>query len=126
MLNPLILPRSTGDTAYPPLPAPPDTSAYGERIQRSMALMATSAPAKRNTVRILYYGQSIVGQRWSEQVDVYLRETYPHHRMTGPSSLHQLLGDGPGPINRNSKTQPSAWPRANECIDTHHIALRIQ
>ncbi|MAF10459.1 hypothetical protein CMK11_08405 [Candidatus Poribacteria bacterium] len=78
MLNPLILPRSTGDTAYPPLPDPPDTSAYGARIQRSMKLMATSAPTKRNTVRILYYGQSIVGQRWSEQVDAYLRQTYPH------------------------------------------------
>lgn len=78
MLNPLILARSTGASDYPALPDAVDTSAYGKRIGRGMALMATSTPAKRNTVRILYYGQSIVGQRWSEQVDAHLRATYPH------------------------------------------------
>ncbi|MBT3266389.1 SGNH/GDSL hydrolase family protein [Candidatus Poribacteria bacterium] len=78
MLSPLLLARFTGASEYSGLPAAADTSAYGQRIQRSMRLMATSTPAKRNTVRILYYGQSIVGQRWSEQVDDYLRETYPH------------------------------------------------
>lgn len=78
MLNPLILAGSTGASGYPDLPAASDMSTYGKRIQRSMGLMATSTPTKRNTVRILYYGQSIVGQRWSEQVDAYLRDTYPH------------------------------------------------
>ncbi|MFO8008221.1 MAG: SGNH/GDSL hydrolase family protein [Candidatus Brocadiia bacterium] len=63
---------------YPPVPPPEDTSSYGKHFQRSMTLMATSTPERRNTVRILYYGQSIMGQQWSEEVDAYLREKYPH------------------------------------------------
>lgn len=62
---------------YPaPKPAA-DTSSYGKLFQRSMRLIATSTPQKRNTVRILYYGQSITGQRWSDMVDAELRRRYP-------------------------------------------------
>ncbi len=78
MFSPLTVVQSIWLSSYPPLAPAADTSLYGRGIQRCMRLMATSTPTKRNTVRILYYGQSIVGQRWSEQVDAYLRETYPH------------------------------------------------
>ena len=74
----LFLPRGVSADEYPkPNPAN-DTSSYGKHFQRSMTLMATSTPEKRNTVRILYYGQSIVGQRWSDMVDAYLRERFPN------------------------------------------------
>jgi len=75
----VIFPNALAAEAEYPDPNPAaDTSSYGKHIQRSMTLMATSTPEKRNTVRILYYGQSIVGQRWSEMVDEYLRQRFPN------------------------------------------------
>lgn len=75
----LLLPSRTALADEYPRPNPPDdTSAYGKHFQRSMTLMTTSTPEKRNTVRILYYGQSIVGQRWSEMVDADLRKRFPN------------------------------------------------
>jgi hypothetical protein len=66
------------DANYPkPKPAQ-DTASYGKHFQRSITLMATSTPEKRNTIRILYYGQSITGQRWSDMVDAYLKEKFPN------------------------------------------------
>jgi hypothetical protein len=50
---------------------------YGANIQRSMTLMATSTPLKRNTVRILFYGQSITEQDWSFVLGERLRRQYP-------------------------------------------------
>lgn len=62
-----------------PLPKPPkDTSNYGKHFQRSMTLMATSTPEKHNTVRILFYGQSIVGQRWHTLVVEDLKKRFPN------------------------------------------------
>ncbi len=62
-----------------PAPRPPrDTSEYGKHFQRSMTLIATSTPEKRNTVRILFYGQSIVGQRWHTMVAEDLRKRFPN------------------------------------------------
>jgi hypothetical protein len=62
-----------------PAPKPPkDTSQYGRHFQRSMTLMATSTPQKRNTVRILFYGQSIVGQQWHTMVVEDLKKRFPH------------------------------------------------
>ena len=66
------------DASYPEPKLTQDTSSYGKHFQRSMTLMELSTPEKRNTVKILYYGQSIVGQRWSDEVDRYLREKYPN------------------------------------------------
>lgn len=68
----------SGPDDYPPPRPAADTSSYGRHIQRTMTLMATSTPQRRHTVRILYYGQSITGQRWSDRVDAWLRQTYPH------------------------------------------------
>ncbi len=50
-------------------------------IQRTMTLLATSTPAHRNTVRVLFYGQSITEQSWSRQVAGWLRHKYPHAKL---------------------------------------------
>ena len=56
----------------------PDASAWGHNIQRTMRLLATSTPEKRNTVRILFYGQSITEQNWSKLVEDDLRRRFPN------------------------------------------------
>ncbi|MFO0928320.1 MAG: hypothetical protein U0736_14990 [Gemmataceae bacterium] len=55
---------------------PVDT--YGRNIARSMYLMATSTPQSRNTVRVLFYGQSITEQDWTRRVAADLRRRFPH------------------------------------------------
>lgn len=40
--------------------------------------MAESRPERRNTVRVLFYGQSITEQRWSREVERDLRARFPH------------------------------------------------
>ncbi len=57
------------DAATPPL---------GAKIQRTMTLLATSTPAHRNRVRILFYGQSVTAGPWTNDVVKYLKETFPH------------------------------------------------
>jgi hypothetical protein len=63
--------------SYPPTNFP-DVSGWGRNIQRTMRLLATSTPEKRNTVRILFYGQSITEQNWSKLVEEDLRRRFPH------------------------------------------------
>lgn len=64
--------------AYP-LPAPAaDPATLGRNIQRSMQLMATSTPEHRNTVRILFYGQSFTKLEWSRAVANDLRTRFPN------------------------------------------------
>lgn len=47
-------------------PAPAENQAFfGSRIQRTMALLATSSSQRRQPVRILFYGQSIVHGSWT-------------------------------------------------------------
>jgi hypothetical protein len=55
-----------------------DTDKQGRGIQRTMTLLATSTPTKRNTVRILFYGQSITEQKWWQAVADDLRRRFPH------------------------------------------------
>ncbi len=43
-----------------------------------MRLLATSEPQKRNTVRVLFYGQSITEQRWAKLVADDLRSRFPN------------------------------------------------
>ncbi len=50
---------------------------YGANIQRSMSLMANSTGLKRNTVRVLFYGQSITAQEWSNTLAERLKRRYP-------------------------------------------------
>jgi hypothetical protein len=62
-----------------PIPIPPkDISQYGKHFQRSMTLMATSTPQKRNTVRILFYGQSIIKQLSHSTIVEDLKKRFPH------------------------------------------------
>jgi hypothetical protein len=62
---------------FPP-PSLPDTSDWGRNIQRTMRLLAESTPQKRNTVRILFYGQSITEQKWAKIVADDLKKRFPH------------------------------------------------
>ena len=64
-------------TSYPPLKTG-DTSGWGRNIQRTMRLLATSTPEHRNTVRILFYGQSITEQKWAQIVTDDLRTRFPN------------------------------------------------
>ncbi len=66
-----------GAEAYPPLKSPGDTTLRGEAIQRTMTLLKSSAVEKRNTVRILFYGQSITEQNWWRLVEKDLRDRFP-------------------------------------------------
>jgi hypothetical protein len=62
-----------------PVPAPPlNADNFGWGIQRTMKLLATSTPQRRNTVRILFYGQSITNQNWTKIVSDDLRKRFPH------------------------------------------------
>lgn len=64
--------------AYPPLAPAADGPEFGANIQRTMTLLATSTPQKRNKVRILFYGQSITEQDWWKRVADDLRRRFPH------------------------------------------------
>jgi hypothetical protein len=61
---------------YPP-PNFPDASGWGRNIQCTMRLLAMSSPEHCNTVRILFYGQSITEQNWAKMVEDDLRRRFP-------------------------------------------------
>lgn len=66
-------------TAQPyAVPAEEDTTTFGAGISRTMHLLATSTPSKRNTVKILVYGQSISEQNWWLDVKNDLITRYPN------------------------------------------------
>ncbi|MGC9316929.1 MAG: SGNH/GDSL hydrolase family protein [Armatimonadota bacterium] len=50
----------------------------GRNIQRTMRLLATSTPERRNRVRVLFYGQSVTRNPWWQDVADHLRESFPH------------------------------------------------
>ena len=62
---------------FAPLDPPENPSQLGAHIQRTMTLLATSTPEKRNRVRVLFYGQSVTRNPWWQDVATYLRTTYP-------------------------------------------------
>lgn len=64
---------------YPRAPSPVNTAGWGKHIQRTMTLLATSTPEKRNTVRILFYGQSITAnKKWTDAVVADLIDRFPY------------------------------------------------
>ena len=80
----LVLASLVANTAEPPLYPPvnfPDRSGWGRNVQRTMRLLATSTPEEPNTVRVLFYGQSITEQQWAKQVEEDLRRRFPHARL---------------------------------------------
>lgn len=74
----LPLAARADDPAYPPPKWLGDTATLGRNVQRTMRLLATSTPEHRNTVRILFYGQSITEQGWTKLVADDLRRRFPH------------------------------------------------
>lgn len=69
--------EGTSGTPYPAKAAPTVVSS-GRFIQRSMRLLSESRPSQSNTVRVLFYGQSITAQKWSHEVERSLRARFPH------------------------------------------------
>ena len=61
----------------PSLPPAPDEATFGKRIQRTMDLLASSTPEKRNRVRIFFYGQSITQGMHSREMINVLRSRFP-------------------------------------------------
>ncbi len=74
----LVVCADTEATDYPAPHPPQDTSQYGKHFQRTMTLMQTSTPQQRHTVRILFYGQSIIGQGWHTMVLDDLKQRFPN------------------------------------------------
>jgi hypothetical protein len=66
-----------------PAPAPdPGASKFGAGVQRTMTLLATSTPERRNAVRVLFYGQSLSKQEWTRTVADDLRARFPNADIT--------------------------------------------
>lgn len=74
----IIAPWVAGAADYPAPPPSTGKEDFGAHIQRTMTLLETSTPEHRNTVRILFYGQSITDQPWTNEVERYLKQKYPH------------------------------------------------
>ncbi|MBX9628028.1 MAG: hypothetical protein K2X82_29790 [Gemmataceae bacterium] len=72
------VPAGGQDAKFPPPKTLGPVETYGQHLRRSMGLMATSTPEKRNTVRVLFYGQSITEQAWTRAVADDLRKRFPH------------------------------------------------
>lgn len=64
-----------------PQPELPDTSNYGRYTSRTMNLLHSSTPEKRNTVKILVYGQSISAQDWWLPVKQSIEARYPNAKL---------------------------------------------
>jgi hypothetical protein len=71
-------PVDPGDAGLPGFKFSEPSQPYGSRIQRTMRLLATSTPRRRNRVKILFYGQSIIGQNWWKRIVADLQARYPH------------------------------------------------
>jgi hypothetical protein len=67
---------------YPPAPPEAHPELFGSGVQRTMTLLATSTPSHRNPVRILFYGQSITKQEWSQLVAQDVRTRFPYADLT--------------------------------------------
>ena len=74
----VILPFLASAADFSPPKSLGDTANYGRNLQRTMRLLAESTPERRNTVRILFYGQSITEQKWAKLVEEDLRRRFPN------------------------------------------------
>lgn len=73
----LVLSFSLSAQPYPQ-PVLPDTTSYGQYTSRTMNLLQSSTPEKRNTVKILVYGQSISVQDWWLEVKRSIEARFPN------------------------------------------------
>ena len=82
----LFLVAGLGRAAEPFPPVTPevlgDATKFGANVQRTMRLLGTSTPEKRNAVRVLFYGQSITEQKWADLVTADLKARFPHADLT--------------------------------------------
>jgi len=76
-----------------------DPSAFGAKIQRTMTLLATSTPEKRNHVRILFYGQSVTLNPWWKVVADDLHKRFPHADL---EIENRAIGGYGGPVLINT------------------------
>jgi len=67
---------------FPPPDPSPDEAFFGSRIPRTMTLLATSNRNRRNPVRVLCYGQSIVNKDWTKVIRAELRKRFPWADLT--------------------------------------------
>jgi hypothetical protein len=51
---------------------------FGAKVQRTMRLLAESTKENPNTVKMLFYGQSITKQDWTREVARYLKSSFPY------------------------------------------------
>ncbi len=67
-----------------PMPAPGENEAFfGARLTRSASLLANSSKDKHLPIKILIYGQSIVGSTvFTEQINSYLKRKFPFADIT--------------------------------------------
>ncbi len=71
-------PLRVAKSAYPAPQVHPNASTFGAGVQRTMTLLATSTPERRNAVRIMFYGQSLTKQEWTRTVADDLRARFPN------------------------------------------------
>ncbi len=83
------------DEEFAPPALPDNLEELGANIQRTMTLLATSTPEKRNRVRVLFYGQSVTANPWWRTVADYLRTTYPNADL---EIENRALGGYGGPV----------------------------
>jgi hypothetical protein len=76
------LPLRVEQRAFPAIAPDQDASRFGAGIQRTMTLLATSTPGRRNAVRILFYGQSLSKQEWTGMIAGQLRARFPNADIT--------------------------------------------
>jgi hypothetical protein len=75
--------QSAEPVSIPPIPPDPYEAFFGARIQRTMTLLATSDESRRNPVKMLCYGQSIVAQGYvSRAIETELSRRYPFAKLT--------------------------------------------
>jgi hypothetical protein len=60
------------------LPQAPEEHFFGSRIQRTMTLLASSNKQAKNRIKILFYGQSIVGGMYWQDIVAELKNRYPY------------------------------------------------
>lgn len=76
-----------------------EPASFGANIQRTMTLLATSTPEKRNHVRILFYGQSVTRNAWWNDVAGDLRKRFPHADL---EIENRAIGGYGGPVLINT------------------------
>lgn len=77
ILLPIISVAQDSPVSFPAPKSLGETQGRGKNIQRTMRLLAESTQERPNTVRILFYGQSITEQKWWKIVVEDLRRRFP-------------------------------------------------